>query len=96
MSEHYLIFAPGEVDQKVVNVMVAYLADLAVTQATKLTIAISCPGGNVVAGITIYNALAGMPYEIVSVALGSVAAMASRMSSRHRRTSAGNAEAYSR
>ena len=69
MSEHYLYFSAG-VDQRIQNDFVAYLVGLQIAGATKLTIALSSPGGNVVAGVTIYNTLISMPYEIETHNIG--------------------------
>jgi ATP-dependent protease ClpP protease subunit len=66
----------AEIDQRVANQMVAYLVELQVTRATKLTLAISSPGGGVVAGITIYNALMAMPFEIETHNYGNVDSIA--------------------
>ena len=75
MSEHCLIFA-AEVDQRVVNIAISYLTEIAITGGTKLTVAISSPGGNVVAGVTIYNALCSMPFEIDTHNFGNVDSIA--------------------
>lgn len=75
MSEHCLIFA-AEVDQRVVNVIISYLTEVALTGGTKLTLAISSPGGNVVSGVTIYNALCAMPFEIDTHNFGNVDSIA--------------------
>ncbi|MGB8314056.1 MAG: ATP-dependent Clp protease proteolytic subunit, partial [Aestuariivirga sp.] len=69
MSEHYLYFSAG-VDERVQNQFISYLVELQGAGATKLTIAMSSPGGNVVAGITIYNALISMPFEIETHNIG--------------------------
>jgi ATP-dependent Clp protease protease subunit len=63
MSEHFLMLT-SEIHQAACNTLTAYLVDLHVAGATKLTIAISSPGGNVVNGITMYNTIKSMPYEI--------------------------------
>lgn len=63
MSEHFL-FLTSEINQNSCNVLTAYLTDLLATGAQKLTIAISSPGGNVVNGVTMYNTIKAMPYEI--------------------------------
>jgi ATP-dependent protease ClpP protease subunit len=76
MSEHCLIFSATEIDHRVVNTMVSYLTELAITGCTKLTMAISSPGGNVVAGVTIYNALMSMPFEIDTHNFGNVDSIA--------------------
>lgn len=69
MLEHYLYFSAG-VNPDVQNQFIAYLVELQIAGATKLTIALSSPGGNVVAGITMYNALISMPYEIETHNIG--------------------------
>lgn len=54
MSEHYLMFTAG-IDQNSMTTLVQYTTELASIGATKLTVAISSYGGNVVSGITMYN-----------------------------------------
>jgi ATP-dependent protease ClpP protease subunit len=75
MTEHCLMFS-AEIDQRVANVMVSYLVELQLSGARKLIIAMSSSGGNVVAGITIYNALAAMPFEIETHNFGNVDSIA--------------------
>jgi len=75
MTEHCLIFS-AEVDQRVTNVLVAYLVELQLIGATKLTLAISSQGGNVVSGVTIYNLLMSMPFVIETHNFGNVDSIA--------------------
>lgn len=65
VTEHYLMFSAG-INQQILGNMVSYLTDLKISGATKLTIAMSSPGGNVVCGMTMHNAIASMPYEIIT------------------------------
>jgi ATP-dependent protease ClpP protease subunit len=75
VTEHCLIFS-AEVDQRVTNMVVAYLVELQIAGATKLTLAISSQGGNVVSGVTIYNVLMSMPYVIETHNFGNVDSIA--------------------
>lgn len=75
MSEHVLIFTAG-VSQPSVGTLTGYLTSLQATGATRLTLAISSPGGQVVAGITMFNVLLAMPYEIITHNIGNVDSIA--------------------
>jgi ATP-dependent Clp protease protease subunit len=75
MSEHFLMLA-AQINQQSQSALIGYLTDLAINGATKLTIAISSPGGNVVSGVTMYNSLISMPYEIVTHNIGNVDSIA--------------------
>lgn len=61
----YAIFT-AEINPASANNFVNYLTAQAAAGITKLTLAMSCPGGNVVSGITIYNAMLAMPYDIIT------------------------------
>lgn len=75
MTDHCLVFSAA-VNQNSTNALVAYLIDLHVAGATKATIAISSPGGNVVNGIAIYNTLLAVNYEITTFNIGNVDSIA--------------------
>jgi ATP-dependent Clp protease protease subunit len=75
MSEH-ILFLTAPISQSSAGIFVPYLIDLQLIGATRLTIAISSPGGNVVAGITMYNALMSMPFEIITHNFGNVDSIA--------------------
>jgi ATP-dependent Clp protease, protease subunit len=75
MSEHCLMFS-AEIDQRSINQLVAYLVDLHRSGATKLTLAISSPGGNVNAGITGYGALMSVPFDLETHNFGNVDSIA--------------------
>jgi ATP-dependent protease ClpP protease subunit len=78
MTEHCLIFS-AEIDQRTTNLLVAYLVELQISGATKLTLAISSPGGGVVPGITNYNILKSMPFNIETHNFGNVDSIANAM-----------------
>jgi ATP-dependent Clp protease protease subunit len=75
VTEHCLVFAAA-VNQNSANALIAYLIDLHVAGATKATIAISSPGGNVVNGIAIYNTLLAVNYEVTTYNIGNVDSIA--------------------
>jgi ATP-dependent Clp protease, protease subunit len=75
VTEHCLIFA-APINQNSANSIVAYLVDLHISGATKVTIAISSPGGNVVNGITIYDAILSVNYEVTTHNIGNVDSIA--------------------
>ena len=75
MTEHCLI-SSASINQNSTNSLIAYLIDLHVAGATGVTIAISSPGGNVVNGITIYNALLAVNYEVTTYNIGNVDSIA--------------------
>ena len=71
MSEHFLMLS-ASINQATSNTLTGYLVDLLTNGATKLTIAISSPGGNVVNGVTMYNTITSMPLEINTHNIGNV------------------------
>lgn len=75
MSEHYLMFTAG-ISQDSMTRLVQHLVDLQLSGATKLVIGISSPGGNVVSGITMYNALKACPMHVVMHNIGNVDSIA--------------------
>jgi ATP-dependent protease ClpP protease subunit len=75
MSEHYLMFSAA-IDQNSSNNFLAYLVGLQIEGATKLTVGMSTHGGNVVCGITMYNHMLAMPFEIETHNVGNVDSIA--------------------
>ena len=69
MSEHCVFLVCG-IDDSVCSQFITYLVDLHREGATKLTIAISSPGGGITPGVTTYNAMISMPYEIITHNIG--------------------------
>jgi ATP-dependent Clp protease, protease subunit len=75
MTDHCLIFA-AQVNQQSANVLMAYLVDLQIAGATSLTIAITSPGGMVVNGISMYNTIRSVRYEVTTHNIGNVDSIA--------------------
>lgn len=75
MSRHCLMFYAGIDNVRCANLL-TYLVDLQRGGATKLTIAMSSPGGNVNAGITMHNHLRSMPFEIEIHNIGNIDSIA--------------------
>jgi ATP-dependent Clp protease, protease subunit len=75
MTEHCLMFSEG-IDNRTTNMLVAYLVDLYNSGATKLTLAVSSPGGNVNAGVTAYGALMSVPSHLETHNFGNVDSIA--------------------
>jgi ATP-dependent Clp protease protease subunit len=75
MTEHCLIFS-APVNQNSANALVAYLLDLHAAGATSVTIAISSPGGNVINGITVFNAMQAVNYKLTTHNIGNVDSIA--------------------
>lgn len=75
MSENYLMFTAG-ISQESLTTLVQYLVDLQRMGETELHIGISSPGGNVVAGITMYNVIRSCPMHVVMHNIGNVDSIA--------------------
>lgn len=75
MTEHYLVFTAA-INENSMALMVQYLVELQRTEAEKLTIGLSSPGGNVVCGITMYNALRACSFPVVTHNIGNVDSIA--------------------
>lgn len=71
MPEHYL-FLTAEITPASANTFIQYLAQLIPQAPHRLVIAMNSPGGNVVEGVAIYNAMMAMPYPIVTHNVGNV------------------------
>jgi ATP-dependent protease ClpP protease subunit len=72
------LFGPteGKIDPTSANNLIQFLGSLIPQNPAHVTIAMSCPGGNVVAGISIYNAMRAMPYAITTHNIGNVDSIA--------------------
>ena len=75
MAEFHLMLS-AEIGRAQANSFIQYLYQLANQNPDWLTIAMSCPGGNVVEGISMYNAMRAMPYPIVAHNIGNVDSIA--------------------
>jgi ATP-dependent Clp protease protease subunit len=64
------------INAQISSQLLVYLVDLQRSGAKKLTIAMSSPGGNVNAGITMYNQIRSMPYDIEMHNIGNIGSMA--------------------
>lgn len=73
--EHCLLFTE-QVTPKSAGQLIGYLNDLTATGTTKLTIAMSSPGGNVDAGVTAFNLIRAMPFPVEIHNVGSVNSIA--------------------
>ena len=75
MPDLYLYLA-AEINATSANNLIQFLGNLIPQAPTKLTIAMNCPGGNVVSGIAIYNAMLAMPFPITTHNIGNVDSIA--------------------
>jgi ATP-dependent protease ClpP protease subunit len=50
--------------------LLAVMANCATQKVKKVYLAISTPGGDVTQGMTLYNVLRGMPFELITTMLG--------------------------
>jgi ATP-dependent Clp protease, protease subunit len=71
MSERHVIFNAEIVPASPVN-FTNLLVNLFSSGMTKLVLAVNSPGGNVVAGVAIYNTLMALPIDIVTHNIGNV------------------------
>jgi ATP-dependent Clp protease protease subunit len=71
----YLSFS-AEVSQKTTEALLGVCAQYSNKGIDKLYLLLSSPGGNVMNGLTIYNLLRGLPYEIVTHNVGQVNSIA--------------------
>ena len=74
-TEHCLILTAVITPANANNLM-SYLVDRHVMGATRVTVAISSPGGNVGAGITVFNIMLGFSYELVTHNIGNIDSIA--------------------
>jgi ATP-dependent protease ClpP protease subunit len=75
MADHY-VFLFAEITQNSANQLIGHLVGLAPQMPDRLIMAMNCPGGNVVSGIAVYNAMIAMPYPIVTHNIGNVDSIA--------------------
>jgi ATP-dependent protease ClpP protease subunit len=75
MPDHYL-FLTAEITPVVANTMIQFLGGLIANPPDRLVVAMNSPGGNVVSGIAIYDAMCAMPYPIVTHNIGNVDSIA--------------------
>jgi ATP-dependent protease ClpP protease subunit len=78
MSEFHMIFS-APINGVTANSFAAQLVSLIPQGATKLTIGMTSGGGNVFAGIAMYNAMVAMPYTIVTHNIGNVDSIAAAL-----------------
>lgn len=76
VEQHSYAIFNAEITPTSANNFVAFLIAQAAGGITRLTIAMSCPGGHVISGITIYNTMLAMPYEIITHNTGNVDSIA--------------------
>jgi ATP-dependent Clp protease, protease subunit len=70
-AEVYVNFS-AEISPPTAETLIATMADIANKGVPKVTLCISTPGGGVPKGITIYNALRAMPFELSTHNIGNV------------------------
>src|SRR5262245_18550782 len=75
MSERHIVYV-SEVTPQSANLFISLLIGLGQQGTTKLVVAMNCPGGSVSSGVSIYNAMLAMPYEISSHNIGNVDSIA--------------------
>jgi len=69
--EVYVSFS-AEINPNTAESLIATMADLANKGVPKVTLCLSTPGGGVPKGITIYNTLRSMPFELITHNVGNV------------------------
>lgn len=62
----------AEISVKTIEALLAAMAQFANNGVKKVYLALSTPGGEVSAGITLYNMLRGMPFELITHNVGNV------------------------
>lgn len=75
MTERHVVFA-AEITPAAANNFTNFLLAQGQAGTTRLVLAMNSPGGNVVAGMAIYNTLLAMPFEIVTHNIGNVDSIA--------------------
>lgn len=70
-TEAYVSFS-AEINPNTGESLIATMANLANQGVEQVTLAISTPGGGVPKGLTIYNTLRGMPFELITHNVGNV------------------------
>lgn len=78
LSRERIIFLANEIDDEVANQVIAMLLYLDnENSAQPIYLYINCPGGSVISGLAIYDAIQHIKSEVVTVNLGLAASMAS-------------------
>ena len=67
----YVLFT-AEIVPRTVEGLIQALSNLAQQHIPKVYLAISTPGGNVAQGVTLYNFLRGVPFELIAHNIGNV------------------------
>jgi ATP-dependent Clp protease, protease subunit len=75
MAEYHMLFS-APINAAVSNAFITQLGNLIAQRATKLTIAINSPGGDVALGTAMYNTMLAMPFPIVAHNIGNVDSIA--------------------
>jgi len=75
MPEYHMLFS-APINAQVANAFLMQLGNLITQQATKLTIAMNSPGGDVALGTAMYNGMMAMPFPIVTYNIGNVDSIA--------------------
>lgn len=70
-TEAYVSFS-AEINPNTGESLIATMANLANQGVERVTLCISTPGGGVPKGLTIYNTLRGMPFELITHNVGNV------------------------
>jgi ATP-dependent protease ClpP protease subunit len=70
-TDAYVLFS-AEIDPNTGELLIATMAELANRGLRRVTLAMSTPGGVVHKGLTIYNTLRGMPFELITHNVGNV------------------------
>lgn len=71
MSEHTILFGVA-ITPESAKALSRLLVQLHQAGAKRVTVAMNSPGGNVAAGVSLYNALRAMPFDIVTHNIGNV------------------------
>jgi len=71
MSEH-TILSKAPIKVAAANAFAGLLVQLQKSGAKRVTLAINSPGGQVVSGISMYNTLRAMPFEVITHNIGNV------------------------
>lgn len=71
MPDAYLSFS-AEIVPQTAEALIAAMTNLAAQSASRVHLLVSTPGGSVMHGITLYNTLRGMPFELVTHNVGNV------------------------
>ncbi len=67
----YVLFT-AQIDAKTTEGLLAVMANCATQRVSTVYLAISTPGGDVVQGMSLYNTLRGMPFELITHNVGNV------------------------